>query len=72
MRAEDEARKQDDYVTAGVFAPNAIPFPFSGEADKSLRNKRLSGKGKLEYKPTEDILIYASISEGVKSGGFSV
>lgn len=71
LRAEDEQRKQDDYVTAGVFGPNAIPFPFGPEADKSLRNKRLSGKGELEYKPTEAVLLYASVSEGVKSGGFT-
>lgn len=71
LRAEDESRVQDDYVTAGVFAPGVTPSDFSAPADKSLRNKRLSGKGELEYKPTTNTLLYASVSEGVKSGGFT-
>jgi len=71
LRAEDEGREQNDYVTAGVFAPGTPPTNFSTPADKSLRDKRLSGKGEVEYKPTDSTLLYASISEGVKSGGFT-
>lgn len=29
-----------------------------------------SGKVELDYKPTHDILVYASINRGIKSGGF--
>jgi outer membrane receptor protein involved in Fe transport len=71
LRAEDEVRKQKNYVTAGVFAPGTPPTDFSAPADKSLESKPLTGKAELEYKPSDNTLLYASISEGVKSGGFT-
>jgi len=36
-----------------------------------LESKPLTGKAELEYKPSDNTLLYASISEGVKSGGFT-
>lgn len=71
LRGEDEKREQFDFVTAGVFAPGAPPFDFSPTDDKSLSNKSLTGKLALEYKPTDGVLLYASVSKGTKSGGFT-
>ena len=71
LRGEGETRKQKGYVTAGVFAPSAPPTSFSAPADKTLDSTPLTGKIALEYKPSENALLYASISEGVKSGGFT-
>jgi iron complex outermembrane recepter protein len=71
LRGESEHREQKDYVTQGVFAPGTPPTPFSVPADKTLNNTNLSGKAELEYKPWDETLLYASISEGVKSGGFT-
>lgn len=71
LRGEGEVRKQKGYVTAGVFAPGTTPTGFSAPADKSLRSTPLTGKIELEYKPSETALLYASISQGTKSGGFT-
>ncbi len=71
LRGEGEVRKQKGFVTAGVTAPGAPPADFSAPADKSLDSTPLTGKVELEYKPTDATLFYASISEGVKSGGFT-
>lgn len=71
LRGEDEKRQQFDFVTAGVFAPGAPPTNFSPTDDKSLKNKSVTGKLALEYKPVEGVLLYASVSKGTKSGGFT-
>ncbi len=71
LRGEGETRKQKGYVTAGVYAPGTPPADFSAPADKTLDSTPLTGKVELEYKPSESALLYASISEGVKSGGFT-
>ncbi|MDB5458082.1 MAG: TonB-dependent receptor, partial [Caulobacter sp.] len=71
LRGENEKRRQLDYVTAGVFAPGAPATNFSPPADKSLHNKTLTGKLAVEYKPVDGVLLYASVSKGVKSGGFT-
>lgn len=71
LRAEEENRKQKDYVTAEVIAVGGSPIDFSAPADKSLRSRPLTGKVSLEYKPQDNVLLYVSASKGVKSGGFT-
>lgn len=71
LRGEGEVRKQKGYVTSGVFAPSTPPTGFSAPADKSLSSTPLTGKIELEFKPSDNTLLYASVSEGVKSGGFT-
>ncbi|MBW8815819.1 MAG: TonB-dependent receptor [Caulobacterales bacterium] len=39
-------------------------------ADASISDKNWSWRAGLNYKPTDDSLVYAAISRGVKSGGF--
>jgi iron complex outermembrane recepter protein len=69
-RVENERRDLGDFVTAGVFAPGVI-FDFIPPTDNSAEHTHWSGKVELEYKPMDDVLIYGSISRGVKSGGFT-
>jgi iron complex outermembrane receptor protein len=71
QRGENEKRQQFDFVTAGVFAPGAPPINFSPTDDKELKNKSVTGKLALEYKPVDGVLLYASVSKGTKSGGFT-
>jgi iron complex outermembrane receptor protein len=71
LRGENEKRQQFDFVTAGVFAPGAPPINFSPTDDKELKNKSVTGKLALEYKPVDGVLLYASVSKGTKSGGFT-
>ena len=67
LRYNDEARAEGDFATAVI----GIPFPIPMPTDQSIRNRRLSGKAELQYRPSDEIMFYASISEGVKSGGFT-
>lgn len=74
VRYEDEERKLRDL---GTFATGFGPFNFAnGTTDGTLENRdlnqdNLSGKAGLNYKPVDDLLLYASYSRGVKSGGFT-
>jgi outer membrane receptor protein involved in Fe transport len=43
----------------------------SGPSSQSISNDSLSGKAELDYTLAKDELLYASISRGVKSGGFT-
>lgn len=42
-----------------------------GQTDDTFTDDNVSGKLGLDWTPTEDLLIYGSISRGFKSGGFS-
>ncbi len=42
-----------------------------GVYDDAITTENLSGKIGLDYTPTEDVLIYGSISTGFKSGGYN-
>lgn len=68
VRYTHERKAIDDVTTFfganGVFA-NAFP-----PASARYSTSRVSGKVGLNYKVTDDTLIYASVSRGVKSGGF--
>jgi iron complex outermembrane receptor protein len=44
---------------------------FTGAQSRSAESNLPSGKLELDYKPVTDTLLYASISRGVKSGGFT-
>ncbi|MBT9471652.1 MAG: TonB-dependent receptor [Pseudomonadota bacterium] len=47
----------------------AQPFPLA-VVDQTISDKNVTGTVGLNYKPDDDSLIYASISQGQKSGGF--
>ncbi|KQY66603.1 MULTISPECIES: TonB-dependent receptor [unclassified Sphingomonas] len=50
-------------------------FVFNRATDPDLAKqtfKNWSGKVQVDYRPTDDVLIYASVNRGTKSGGFGV
>ncbi|HTW35307.1 MAG TPA: TonB-dependent receptor [Rhizomicrobium sp.] len=71
LRYNDESRSEGNFETAGTFLPGAPLIDFNTPANQSIRNRRLSGKGELQYRPSDEVMFYASVSEGVKSGGFT-
>jgi len=71
LRYEDDRRSLGDYLLNGVFLPGAPVTPLIPGVDKAINDRRLSGKGEIEYKPNENVMLYASVSEGIKSGGFT-
>lgn len=83
LRWEEEER---DLFNLGTFIEPApftglnlgtctIPFtPATCTSDflsRSLSTDEVTGKAALEYQVTEDALLYASVSRGIKSGGFT-
>ncbi|TBV10498.1 TonB-dependent receptor [Stutzerimonas kirkiae] len=64
VRQEHERRTLNDYVT-GYLNDRAPAL------DQSLRSDETSAKLGLEWRPAVGHLLYASISRGVKSGGFT-
>jgi len=68
VREEHETRDLIDLST-GFISPVVVRF--TSNLNRSLTSNLPSGKIALEYKLAEDILLYWSISRGVKSGGFT-
>ena len=75
--------KQLNYLnvdTAGFFTnvvglPNNVAFDFDADSVGHLAkhdNNSVSGKVGIDWRPNEDVLVYGSISQGVKSPGFNV
>ncbi|HEX7757989.1 MAG TPA: TonB-dependent receptor [Caulobacteraceae bacterium] len=56
-------------VGACGFPPNPGQYVITHQ-DASTSDRNWSWRAALDYKPTDDTLIYASISRGEKSGGF--
>jgi outer membrane receptor protein involved in Fe transport len=71
LRYNDEKRSLGGFELNGVFLPGAPTIPLVPGTAQSIENRRLSGKGEIEYKPNENVMLYASVSEGIKSGGFT-
>lgn len=71
LRYNDENRKIGDFQLSGVFLPGAPNIPLTPSVGQSVTNKRLSGKGGIEFKPNDNVMFYANVSEGIKSGGFT-
>lgn len=65
LRLESEDRFLEGFGTAFGGA-TALP-----PTDVSTSMEPLTGKGGIEFRPTDDILLYASVSRGTKSGGFT-
>ena len=74
IRYEDEKRKLNDL---GTFATGFGALNFAnGTVDGTLENRQLnsdnvSGKFGIDIKPANNLLLYASYSHGIKSGGFT-
>jgi outer membrane receptor protein involved in Fe transport len=66
LRYEHENRTLDHFTTSIVGAG-----PLTGPADRAASFGEFSGKAGINYKLDEHTLLYADISRGVKSGGFT-
>lgn len=70
-------RYEDDKRSIGGFQLNAVTLPggplinFVPSVAETINDGRLSGKGEIEYRPSDEIMFYGSVSEGIKSGGFT-
>lgn len=59
-----------------VYQLNGVDQPLTGvtisasDANKSFSG--VTGRASIEFKPTEDLLIYSSYNRGSKSGGFTI
>jgi iron complex outermembrane recepter protein len=73
LRQERETRKRENFSTgsvgASVLDPNGVTFTGPTSGDFSANHS--SGKLGLDYQLRKAVLTYASISRGVKSGGFT-
>lgn len=71
LRGEHEKRSLGGFVTQGLFAPGAPAANFIAPTDVSASTNSWSGKLGVEHKASDAVLVYASISKGIKSGGFT-
>ncbi len=72
LRQEQESRDLTGLNTTFLTVTGVeIPSFTGGAQDRSLSNSDTSGKVGVEYKLADRSLLYASISRGVKSGGFT-
>lgn len=74
VRYEDEERALRNL---GTFSVGTGPLNFANEMDdgtlenRDLNTDNVTGKFSIEARPANDLLVYASYSRGVKSGGFT-
>jgi len=69
LRLEHETRAMDDFhnqYLAGAFVIPQVP-----PTNVSTSMTPLTGKVAAEYRPMTDLMLYVSVSKGVKSGGFT-
>ena len=72
LRYEHESRDLNDLNTSFEI-PGVITIPtFTGLQNRSLSNSDVSGRVGLEYRAADRTLFYATISRGVKSGGYNI
>jgi outer membrane receptor protein involved in Fe transport len=70
LRIEHESRRLDNF-SSFFLSKGVISNPNNTVGQQSTDFTKPSGKFELQYKPVTDDMLYASISRGVKSGGFT-
>lgn len=71
LRYDNDRRSLSDFVLNGVFLPGAPVLPLAPAAAQSIKNGSVSGLGGIEYRPSDLVMLYANVSKGIKSGGFT-
>jgi iron complex outermembrane recepter protein len=72
LRYEDETRELRGLSTRGIVPVTPpVVIPFVTNARRETEMSEVSGKAGLEYRITPDVLLYGTVSRGVKSGGFT-
>jgi len=72
LRYEDEQRSLRTPGTIVGFFPSLGIYPTYGAGPRYETSlSEVSGRLGLEYDATDDVLLYATVSRGVKSGGFT-
>lgn len=66
LRYENEKRKLRDFRTA------IGPTPTFTNGNRNQELDEVTGKIGVEFRPQDDLLLYANASRGIKSGGFTV
>ncbi len=61
-----EAQQGPAFIIGPDFGPNG-PVPFEDETSDTL----WAGKAQLEFRPNDDLLLYAGVNRGVKAGSFN-
>jgi len=69
IRYTDESKRFDN-ATTFLGPTSGGEFNVFSPVSNSFSTSNVSGKVGLNYKPTDDTLVYASASRGFKSGGF--
>lgn len=69
LRFEDEHRYLDNFTTQ--YLAGTVPVAGLSPSNASQSMTPLTGKAALEYTPSSDLMLYTSVSRGVKSGGFT-
>ncbi|MBO9378858.1 TonB-dependent receptor plug domain-containing protein [Sphingomonas histidinilytica] len=57
-----------------IYSPPLVAYEFNRNTapDQAIQKKSMwSGKAQIDYKPNDDVLLYASVSRGVKGPGFN-
>ncbi len=68
----DEKNFETENRTSGAFANAAANFTQEAVGDLTKRTEDLvSAKIELDWRPTDDLLVYGSVSRGTKAGGFN-
>lgn len=72
LRYEDEDRDLVSLSTVGLVAtvPQTV-IPFVDSEPREANLSEVSGKVGIDYQLSDDVLLYALVSRGVKSGGFT-
>ena len=70
-RIENEHRKINDFSTTAYLNTNNAAIPFSGVGSESTYYTLPSWKAELDYQLLPESMLYASVTAGIKSGGFT-
>ncbi len=71
LRIEHEDRELYHFGTYGVGTDGSLTPYTAPNQDRSISYTLPSGLARLNWRPADDLLLYGSVSRGIKSGGFT-